>query len=106
MLARRRTMVRNSPARIIFTGRMPKPHRLPTGTEQALLEELRVELFGTPHKPRWNQLVRQHHYLKSADLVGEQLRHVVTAGVATAAISRRQATRNARWRIPLFPNCA
>ena len=53
---------------------MPKPHRLPNDDEQALLEELRVELVCAKQKPRWNQLVRRHHYLKSADLVGEQLR--------------------------------
>ena len=57
---------------------MPKPHRLPNGDEQALLEQVRVELVGAHQKRRWNQLVRQHHYLKSADLVGEQLRYVVT----------------------------
>jgi hypothetical protein len=37
-----------------------------------------VELISPRQKPRWNQLVRKHHYLKSADLVGEQLRYVVT----------------------------
>ena len=68
---------------MIFTGRMPKPHRLPTGDEQALLEQVRVELVGVHQKRRWNQLVRQHHYLKSADLVGEQLRYVVTDAQGT-----------------------
>ena len=63
---------------MFFTGRMPKPHRLPKGHEPTLLEELRVELVSAKHKRRWNQLVRQHHYLKSADLVGEQLRYAIT----------------------------
>jgi len=57
---------------------MPKPHRLPHGDEQALLEELQVELVCAKQKPRWNQLVRRHHYLKNADLVGEQLRYAIT----------------------------
>ena len=61
-----------------FTGRMPKPHRLPNDDEQALLEELRVELVSAQQKPRWNQLVCRHHYLKGADLVGEQLRYAIT----------------------------
>ncbi|MBI3852285.1 MAG: hypothetical protein HY298_18680 [Verrucomicrobia bacterium] len=57
---------------------MPKPKRLPDRSEQTVLEELQVELISPRQKPRWNQLVRKHHYLKSADLVGEQLRYVVT----------------------------
>ncbi len=57
---------------------MPKPHRLPDSDEQAILDQLRVELIAPEQKKRWNQLVCRHHYLKSADLVGEQLRYVVT----------------------------
>ena len=63
---------------MLFPERMPKPHRLPDGDEQTLLEELRVELVPAQQKRRWNQLVCQHHYLKSADLVGEQLRYAIT----------------------------
>jgi hypothetical protein len=59
---------------------MPKPQRLPTDQEQAILEELQVELVSSKDKRRWNQLVCQHHYLKHADLVGEQLRYVVSDG--------------------------
>jgi hypothetical protein len=47
------------------------------------LEKLRVELISPEQKARWNQLVRKHHYLKSADLVGEQLRYVVTDASGT-----------------------
>lgn len=57
--------------------RMAKPQRTPNRDEQAVLATLRVELISPPQKARWNRLVRQHHYLKSADMVGEQLRYVV-----------------------------
>lgn len=55
---------------------MPKPQRLPDQDEQTILDQLQVRLIAPSEKPRWNQLVRQHHYLKSAELVGEQLRYV------------------------------
>ncbi len=57
---------------------MPKPQRLPNNDEQSLLEGLQVRLITPAEKAQWNQLVRQHHYLKNARLVGEQLRYVVT----------------------------
>jgi hypothetical protein len=50
---------------------------MPDGDQQAVLEELQVELISSKQKGPWNRLVRKHHYLKSADLVGEQLRYVV-----------------------------
>lgn len=50
---------------------------MPHQEEQAVLEELQVELISAKQKRRWNRLVRKHHYLKNADLVGEQLRYVV-----------------------------
>jgi hypothetical protein len=59
---------------------MSKPHRLPDTTEQSILESLQVRLISPQEKARWNRLVCQHHYLKSADLVGEQLRYVITDG--------------------------
>ena len=62
---------------------MPKPDRLPKGDEPALLAELRVGLVGTQLKRRWNQLVRQPPYLRSADLAGEQRRGVVTDAEGT-----------------------
>jgi hypothetical protein len=57
---------------------MAKPARLPNHDEQSLLHELQVRLITGKERSRWNRLVRQHHYLKNADLVGEQLRYVVT----------------------------
>jgi len=53
---------------------MPKPLRLPNIDEQRLLEQLQVRLVLPAQRQRWDQLVRQHHYLKNARLVGEQLR--------------------------------
>ena len=56
---------------------MPKPLRLPNASEQAVLDELGLRLLLEPEdKQRWEQLVIKHHYLKSASLVGEQLRYV------------------------------
>ena len=42
------------------------------------MDELQVGLIKPEQKARWNRLVRKHHYLKNATLVGEQLRYVVT----------------------------
>jgi len=57
---------------------MSKPPRLPNDHEQTILDQLQVQLVGPQQRPRWNKLVCQHHYLKNADLVGEQLRYVAT----------------------------
>lgn len=62
---------------------MPKPQRLPNIDEQSLLNELKVRLALPSERTRWNQLVRKHHYLKNARLVGEQLRYVVTDAKGT-----------------------
>lgn len=62
----------------MLAGWVPKPKRMPDRDEQAVLDELQVNLVAAGQKKRWNQLVRQHHYLKSSNLVGEQLRYVVT----------------------------
>ena len=56
---------------------MPKPLRLPNAKEQAVLEGLSLRVLTEPEdKQRWDQLVTEHHYLKNATLVGEQLRYV------------------------------
>jgi len=62
---------------------MSKPYRLPNIDEQAVLETLQVRLGLPTEQARWNNLVRQHHYLKNANLVGEQLRYVVTDAIGT-----------------------
>jgi hypothetical protein len=51
---------------------------MPDRGEQAVLDELQVNLIAPGQKGRWNQLVGRHHYLKSSVLVGEQLRYVVS----------------------------
>jgi hypothetical protein len=62
---------------------MPKPQRLPNIDEQTVLEELQVCLALPCERARWNKLVRRHHYLKNAQLVGERLRYVVTDAQGT-----------------------
>jgi len=47
--------------------------------EAAVLNQITVRLLHRDEQGRWDQLVSQHHYLKNARLVGEQLRYVVEA---------------------------
>jgi hypothetical protein len=51
-------------------------HRQPTPDEQHVLEHLSVRLVGSEEVARFDQLLVEHHYLKSAHLVGEHLRYV------------------------------
>jgi hypothetical protein len=55
---------------------MARPFRLPSVAEQAVLDGLVVRLIVPDQDERWNQEINQRHYLKSARLVGEQLRYV------------------------------
>jgi hypothetical protein len=55
---------------------MAHPLRLPNASEQAVLDGLSVRLILSGEQPRWDELLRTRHYLKSARLVGEQLRYV------------------------------
>jgi len=56
---------------------MSKPLRLPNASEQAVLDGLNLRLLTEPEdKQRWDEQVIEHHYLKSASMVGEQLRYV------------------------------
>ena len=53
-------------------------YRKPTVDEQQVLRELTVRQVTTPAEvARFNQLLEEHHYLQSAQLVGEHLRYVV-----------------------------
>jgi hypothetical protein len=61
-----------------FSWGMPTPQRMPGPDEQVVLDELQVVLVLAKQKAKWDRLVRKHHYLKSARLVGEQLRYAVT----------------------------
>lgn len=55
---------------------MPPPLRLPTASEQHVLNHLRVRLITALERPRWNVAVAAHHYLQNATLVGEHLCYV------------------------------
>jgi len=57
---------------------MRKSALTPKVDESALLNQLVVHLLDPAQQPRWEALIGEHHYLKSAQLVGEQLRYVVT----------------------------
>lgn len=52
--------------------------RSPTADEQQVLVHLEVRLLMPDEVPRFDRLLREHHYLKSAQLVGEHLRYVAT----------------------------
>lgn len=48
--------------------------------ERAFLDEVVVRLVLPHEQSRWQQLVTEHHYLKNAVMVGEQLRYVAEYG--------------------------
>jgi len=53
--------------------------RRPTADEQIVLSQMTVKLLERPQDTRkCDQILVEHHYLKSAKLVGEQLRYAVT----------------------------
>jgi Domain of unknown function (DUF4338)/DDE_Tnp_1-associated len=57
---------------------MSKPLRLPTDGEQTLLDQVQVRLVERAELPRFQQLLKQHHYLGSLKPVGERLYYVAT----------------------------
>jgi hypothetical protein len=58
-------------------GRMSKSGLVLTDpAEAAVVEQLQVRLVRPEEAVRWDELMVQHHYLKSARMVGEQLRYV------------------------------
>ena len=53
--------------------------RRPTADEQTVLSDMTVKLLGRPQDiHQCDQILIEHHYLHSAQLVGEQLRYAVT----------------------------
>ncbi len=53
--------------------------RLLAADEQDVLDRLELRLLSSPRdKRRFDRLIVEHHYLKDATLVGEQLRYVAT----------------------------
>ena len=58
---------------------MSEPLCLPKLEQPCILNELEVRCLVDPAEIlRWNDLVCERHYLENANLVGEQLRYVVT----------------------------
>ena len=57
---------------------MSETFQLPSGQEQAFLDEVQVRLLERDELPRANQLLDAHHYLKSLKPVGERLYYVAT----------------------------
>lgn len=55
---------------------MPKPLRLPNASEQQVLDGVTLRLVGPQEAARAKELIVQHHYLKNADLAGDQLCYV------------------------------
>ena len=47
-----------------------------TDSQQALLDGVQVRLLDLQERERFDQLLEKEHYLKSARLVGEQVRYV------------------------------
>jgi predicted transposase YbfD/YdcC len=58
---------------------MSKPIRMPQADEQVVLEELQIELVRQEQLPRFQSLLRRHHYfLGGIKPVGERLYYVAT----------------------------
>ncbi len=55
---------------------MSKPYRLPQVEEQIVLDELQVQVVGPEDQPRFQSLLRRHHYLQGIKPVGERLYYV------------------------------
>ena len=51
--------------------------------DEIAAQQVTVELVSPEEEPRWNKLIRKHHYLKEHRMVGESLRYV--------------AKQNGRW---------
>jgi predicted transposase YbfD/YdcC len=57
---------------------MSKPIRMPQADEQIVLEELQIELVSPENLPRFQSLLRRHHYLGGIKPVGERLYYAAT----------------------------
>ena len=51
-------------------------HPVSAALRDIAVDEVIVELIHPDQEPRWNKLVRKHHYLKEDRMVGESLRYV------------------------------
>jgi len=89
-----------------FDRGMSTPLRLPRVEESTILDQLQVELaINSEGIQLWNSLVCEHHYLKNANLVGEQLRYLVTyedqwvalLGCSAASFHLKDREKWLRW---------
>src|ERR1019366_1846642 len=55
---------------------MSQPYRLPQVEEQTVLDELEIRLVSPEDYPRFQSLLRRHHYLQGIKPVGERLYYV------------------------------
>jgi hypothetical protein len=53
-----------------------KPLVLTDPAEAAVVDQIQVRLVRPEEQAQWNRLMEENHYLKSAQMVGEQLRYV------------------------------
>ena len=72
--------MRDIPLLLFYPSGMAKlKRRKLSASEQQVLDGLQVRLLTAPKdKARFDQLIAEHHYLKDATLVGEQLRYVAS----------------------------
>lgn len=78
---------------------MSKPYRPPQVEEQVVLEELQVQLASQEYLPRFQSLLRRHHYLGEIKPVGERLYYVaVWRGQWLALLVFCAAARHLRHR--------
>ena len=82
---------------------MSTTFQMPAADEQALLAGLQVRLLEPGELARCNELLDQHHYLKSPKPVGERLYYVVTDGqgqwraLLVFAAAARHLRHRDRW---------
>jgi len=79
----------------------PKPRfQRPNASEQEVLDQFQIRLLSKPADiERFDQLIVQHHYLKSCNLVGEHLRYVATfRGQWLALVAFSAGSFNLRYR--------
>ena len=88
------------------------PWRLPTASEQHLLNHLRVRPVTEAERPRWNAEVAAHHYLQNATLLGEQLCYVAEyqgtwlALLGWSAPARHSPPLRRRWAVASIGSAA
>ena len=71
---------------------MSKPYRPLQVEEQVVLEELQVQLVGQEDLPRFQSLLRRHHYLGAIRPVGERGAFTAPDDVTGLALEREVPT--------------